>query len=70
MITLGKTYKDMVTGLEGVATGLCQFLTGVDQVQLCPKIREDGGPQVEVWLDQIRCEEMDVSKIKIGTKLH
>lgn len=39
-IILGGTYKDVITGFTGVATGLCYYLTGCNQVLLASKVNE------------------------------
>lgn len=33
-MNLGEHAKDKVSGLEGTITGLCQFLTGSDRVEI------------------------------------
>jgi hypothetical protein len=57
MITLGKKFKDRVTGFEGVATGFCTYITGCSQVLLAPEISADGSLRDSPWFDQQRLEE-------------
>lgn len=56
-IILGGTYKDVITGFTGVATGLCFYLTGCNQVLLASKISE---PK---WFDVQRCKRVGKSLI-------
>lgn len=50
-IEFGKTYRDMVTGFEGVATGRAQYWTGCDQILLVPTVDKDGKLREANWLD-------------------
>ena len=57
-IELGKTYKDKITGFQGVATGEAKYISGCDQVLLIPPAKE--GAYVDgQWFDVQRCEEVD-----------
>lgn len=58
---LGNTYKDVVTGFEGVCTGHVVYLTGCDQVLLAGKAK-DGKPAESVWIDCQRAKP--VEKVK------
>lgn len=55
MADLGKTYRDKITGFEGVATGYVQYITGCNQVLLAPKAA-DGAMKDSQWLDEQRLE--------------
>ena len=44
-IILGATYRDVITGFSGVATGYVKYLTGCNQVLIQPEAR-DGDEQV------------------------
>lgn len=57
MITLGKKYKDKITGFEGVATGYVKYLTGCNQVLLAPKVSATGAIGESVWMDEQRLDE-------------
>lgn len=50
---LGLTYKDVISGFEGICTGKAQYLTGCDQSCLKPKkLNKDGvGPAEGEWFD-------------------
>ncbi len=51
MSVLGFTYKDRITGFQGIATGYVEYLTGCNQVLLAPPIGSDGKPQEAHWFD-------------------
>ncbi|MDB5937513.1 MAG: hypothetical protein JWQ01_4857 [Massilia sp.] len=55
-IVLGSTYKDKITGFEGVATGFVQYLTGCNQALLAPRCGDDGALRDSQWFDQQRLE--------------
>jgi hypothetical protein len=65
MIELGKTYRDKITGFEGVATGCVTYLTGCNQVLLAPRVGEDGTMRDSAWLDEQRLEETNHPQIKL-----
>lgn len=54
MIELGKTYKDKITGFQGVATGYVQYISGCNQALLSPKVGSDGALREAQWFDQQR----------------
>jgi hypothetical protein len=56
MITLGWTYKDKVTGFEGMATGRVEYLTGCHQVLLNPTVDKEGKLRDANWFDEQRLE--------------
>ena len=51
MIHLGKSYRDKITGFEGVATGHAQYISGCNQALLAPKVDADGGLRNSQWFD-------------------
>lgn len=51
MVTLGNTYTDNVTGIEGVATARSTHLHGC--VRVCLEFLKDGKPE-EWWFDEQR----------------
>ena len=55
---LGKTYKDKISGFQGVATGFCRYLTGCDQVLLSSTVCTDGHTRT-LWTDVQRLEEAE-----------
>ncbi|WP_028003144.1 hypothetical protein [Sinorhizobium meliloti] len=62
MASLGATYRDKITGFEGVATGYVQYITGCNQVLLAPK-STDGTMKDSQWLDEQRLELDEFSPI-------
>ena len=55
MINLGQTYKDAVTGFEGMAVGKVAYISGCSQVLLAPKVDRDGKLLDSQWFDEQRC---------------
>lgn len=55
MATLGATYRDKITGFEGIATGYVQYITGCNQVLIAPKV-SDGAMKAPEWIDEQRLE--------------
>ena len=51
---LGHTYRDQITGFEGVAVGHCEYLTGCNQTLLAPQRVEAGKPAESQWFDDQR----------------
>ena len=62
-IELGKKYKDQITGFEGVAAGVCYYLSGCNQVLLVPPISADGNFRESQWFDVQRMKELEGEKI-------
>lgn len=57
-INLGWTYKDKITGFQGIATGFVQYITGCNQVLLNPKVDADGKLRDPNWFDEARLVEV------------
>jgi hypothetical protein len=55
MIELGQRGRDKVTGFEGIITGRAQYLTGCDQYNLVPQVK-DGKLENPQWFDEGRIE--------------
>ena len=58
-IEFGKTYRDHITGFEGKCTGMCQYISGCDQVLLSPAVDEKGGYRSGQWFDDERLVEVE-----------
>ena len=56
-LVMGNTYKDKITGFEGVCTGIVTYITGCDQALLQPSLDDTGKPQKAVWYDDMRLED-------------
>lgn len=54
-IKLGATYRDVITGFEGVATGHCEYISGCNQVLLTAACI-DNKPADATWFDVQRLE--------------
>ncbi|HEX2682698.1 MAG TPA: hypothetical protein VHL77_02125 [Ferruginibacter sp.] len=53
---LGKQVKDKITGFEGIAIGVINYLFGCNQIGIAPPMDKEGKrPPVE-WFDEGRCE--------------
>ncbi len=55
MIKMGMTVKDKITGFQGLVTGLCQYISGCNQVLIVPKLDKQGQPAESHWFDEQRC---------------
>lgn len=64
-ITLGKRYKDKITGFEGVATGYVTYLTGCNQALLAPTVSNDGALRDSHWVDEQRLTELEGDPITL-----
>lgn len=60
---LGRTYKDKITGLKGIATGFVQYLSGCNQALIAPPAKEDGTLPDCHWFDVQRLEPQPGDKI-------
>ena len=56
MVTLGKTYKDNITGFEGVAISRTTYLNGCVHVALQAPKCEEGKPVEPQWFDEQRVD--------------
>ena len=50
-IRLGSTYRDLITGFTGVATGYCAYITGEERIELCPQVGNDYVFRAPRWFD-------------------
>ncbi len=55
---IGRTYKDKITGFEGVATGHVEYISGCNQLLLSSKASNDGTTKTN-WYDDQRLELVD-----------
>lgn len=62
---LGHTYRDSLTGFEGICTGYVQYVTGCNQMLLQPKAAEDKKLPHSEWIDEQRCERLDVARVHL-----
>ena len=67
---LGKTYRAIVTGFEGVCLSKAQFLTGCDRAGLQSRdLDKDGKPMDLVYFDESELEEvLSAAVIELDTE--
>jgi len=65
MIELGDKVKDLVSGLEGVATARLEYLNGCVQYSVTPKIKK-GATEIPSW--NIDAEQLRKIPGKVKTK--
>lgn len=56
MVTLGRKYKDKITGFVGIATGHAKYISGCSQVLLAPSVTNEGAMRDANWFDEQRLE--------------
>jgi len=57
MIKLGRKVKDVVTGLEGIATGRAEYFNGCVQIFIEPKVNKDGEVKGR-WVDEVQVKDV------------
>ena len=57
-VQLGHTYRDKITGLTGIATGLVQYITGYNQVLIAPRAEKASDMPTAHWVDEQRLEHL------------
>ena len=63
-VTLGKQYRDSISGYEGVAIGRTTYLYGCVRVCLSPmKLKDDGDLLPDFWFDEEQLVAMRAGKI-------
>lgn len=63
-IVYGATYRDAMTGYEGVATGVSDYVTGCLQVLLVPRYKR-GVRESSRWLDEQRLRRVGRKVVKL-----
>jgi len=59
-IVFGRTYKDVISGYVGIATGFCTYMTGCDTVLLSRNSTDENGKfQNGEWFDVERLEPVE-----------
>jgi len=68
-VILGKTYKDSISGFEGIATARTTYLYGCVRVLLVPiSLKPDGDFLPDCWFDEPQVEAVrSKKKIKKST---
>lgn len=57
-LVLGSTVKDRITCFQGVATGVCSYISGCTQVLIAPACGGDGKMPDTQWIDLQRLERV------------
>ena len=63
MIKLGMTVRDKITGFQGVVTGICEYISGCNQVLIVPKVDKQGQPAESHWFDDQRCVRVGKTRV-------
>lgn len=62
-VTLGKEYKDTISGFQGVATARTKYLYGCIRVLLVPtKLKPDGDFLPDGWFDEAQLVKVRATK--------
>jgi hypothetical protein len=67
-IELGQKYRDKVTGFEGIATGIHEWLTGCTTVTITPCVDKDGKRVKDEGFDVNRLELVPDPPVRVETK--
>ncbi len=69
MVKLGTTYRDTITGYEGIATAICRYLSGCVQITLEGEYNKDKNEFPAWWVDETRLEHVRKKKdVKVTAK--
>ena len=67
----GVTVRDVVTGVSGVNTGFCSYITGCNQYLVQPVCKKDKTKKPDpLWIDEDRLEEVKAKKVILKKKEH
>ena len=64
-INIGDRVKDDVTGLQGIVTGIVDYISGCQQLLVQPPVDNDGKFVSSHWIDEDRLEVVDAGAITI-----
>ncbi len=68
-VTLGKTYKDTISGFKGVAVARAAYLYGCIRVLIAPnKLKADGDFLPDCWFDEPQLESVRAKKVATKKK--
>ena len=67
MIQLGDKVKDKISGMQGIATGRCHYLTGCTQFLVTPQETKDHKNVSSSWFDETRLFIVEVEAIAAET---
>ena len=66
MLELGARAKDQITGFTGVVTGMCQYISGCNQVLLIPPVKADGDLISGQWFDVQRVAVLEGERVVLN----
>ena len=55
-LEMGREARDTITGFVGIIVGRIRYITGCDQLLICPKVKGDNEFQEGKWFDEPRLE--------------
>ncbi len=65
-VILGKTYRDSISGYDGVAVCRSVYLYGCERVLLTPtKLKADGDFLPDCWFDEAQLVSVRVKKVPV-----
>ena len=67
-VDLGSTYRDQITGFQGVCTGVCYYISGCHQALLSPPVKKDGTSETSQWFDVQRLAICPAKKIVLDNR--
>lgn len=53
---IGLTFRDRITGFQGVATGRLEYISGCNQLLLTPMVTGEGTMRDGNWIDEQRLD--------------
>lgn len=71
-VTLGKTYKDSISGFEGIAIARTVYIYGCERALIAPtKLKPDGDFLPDCWFDEaqlvsVRAKKKPAKRAKNG----
>ena len=65
MIKLGQKVRDKITGFTGLVTGKVEYITGCNQVLVCPPVKDDGTLVDSNWFDEQRIDVVEARPLRM-----
>lgn len=60
---IGRTVKDKITGFTGVAIGHSEFISGLSETLVQPRVSEGAGQPGSWWLEDSRLEILGDTRV-------
>lgn len=64
--SIGRKFRDIITGFVGTATGRVEYLTGCNQILLSPEVGQDGSLKETNWFDEQRLVLVSDEKLTLN----